>query len=138
MRGQGWGRPLTGATRRRPLCLTLPPAPPASGFSLSFTFHAGWPACLACLALFGLVTAGLYLLPVAHTPDRFRVPLFPATPALGILFTVHLIGSLGWPAYVRFGVWMMAGLALYACYGVQGAEERERQHLRCGCGSSRC
>lgn len=52
------------------------------------------------------------------------------TPALGLLFTVHLIGSLGWPAYVRFGVWMAAGLLVYALFGVHGAEEREREHIR--------
>lgn len=52
------------------------------------------------------------------------------TPALGLLFTVHLICSLGWPAYVRFGVWMAAGLLVYALSGVHGAEECERQHIR--------
>ena len=72
----------------------------------------------------------LYLLPIMHIPQRFQVPLFPITPSLGILFTVHLIGSLGWPAYVRFGVWMAAGLASYALYGVHGAEQREQEHNR--------
>lgn len=62
------------------------PAP--AGFSLSYTFDAGWPAVLAFLLLFGLAAGSLYLLPVRHVPEKFRVPLFPATPSLGILFTV--------------------------------------------------
>lgn len=40
---------------------------------------------------------------------------------------MHLIGSLGWPAYVRFGVWLAVGLLIYGLYGAQAAEERERQ-----------
>lgn len=48
---------------------------------------------------------------------------------------MHLIGSLGWLAYVRFGVWMAIGLALYALYGVHGAEQREREHARWAVGS---
>ena len=58
------------------------------------------------------------------------MPLFPLTPALGIGFNIHLIGLLGWPAYVRFVAWMVAGLALYACYSVHGTEQRELEHLR--------
>jgi hypothetical protein len=82
------------------------------------------------LALFACTALSLKLLPIRHTPQRFQVPFFPFTPALGILFTMHLIGSLGWPAYVRFGVWMLAGCASYALYGVHGAEQREIEHNR--------
>ncbi|EFN50706.1 hypothetical protein CHLNCDRAFT_7483, partial [Chlorella variabilis] len=90
----------------------------ALGFSLSFTFSAPWAAVAAFLGLFLAIMASLKLLPVQHVPQRFQVPLFPFTPALGILFTIYLVCSLGWPAYVRFGAWMVAGLAVYALYGV--------------------
>ena len=103
---------------------------PAAGFSLSFTFGAPWPALLSFGLLFLGTVASLYLLKSQHTPERFQVPLFPLTPCLGILFTIHLICSLGWPAYVRFGVWMVLGLGIYALYGVHGAEQREREHAR--------
>lgn len=73
-----------------------------AGFSISFTFGARWSIVLLFLLLFLAVMGSLFLLPVRHTPERFQVPLFPVTPALGILFTIHLIGSLGWPAYVRW------------------------------------
>lgn len=84
----------------------------------------------AFLGLFLAIMASLKLLPVQHVPQRFQVPLFPFTPALGILFTIYLVCSLGWPAYVRFGAWMVAGLAVYALYGVHGAEQREMEHNR--------
>lgn len=104
---------------------------PPAGFTLSFTLGAGWPAYTTFLLLYAALVLGLHLLlPVAHVPARFRVPLFPATPAAGVLLTVHLFGSLGVPAYIRFGVWVALGLAIYACLGVHGAEEAERQHLR--------
>ncbi|KAI7841378.1 hypothetical protein COHA_004996 [Chlorella ohadii] len=121
-------QPGSGSSARPVLAALLAMILLAAGFSLSFTFDAGWPAVLVFLLLFFLAAGCLYLLPVRHVPEKFRVPLFPATPCLGILFTVHLIGSLGWLAYVRFGVWMALGLALYALYGVHGAEQREREH----------
>lgn len=58
------------------------------------------------------------------------MPLSPLSPALGVLFTVHLIGSLGWMAYVRFVVWMLLGLVIYAGYGVHAADEREHLEAR--------
>lgn len=102
----------------------------AVGFAASFALGARWTVVLTFLLLFIAVAACLAFLPIRHTPERFRVPLFPLTPCLGILANVHLISSLGWPAYVRFGVWMAAGLAIYALYGVHGAELRELEHQR--------
>lgn len=64
-------------------------------------------------------------------PSTLLPPHLPAQWPLPTA-QVHLLGSLGWLAYVRFGVWMVLGLALYALYGVHGAEQREREHARCG------
>ncbi|KAL4420141.1 hypothetical protein ABPG77_010357 [Micractinium sp. CCAP 211/92] len=102
----------------------------AIGFSVAFTFSARWGIVLLCLLLFAAITASLLALPIKHTPERFQVPFFPLTPACGIGFPILLTASLGWPAYVRFGAWMLAGLAVYALYGVHGAEQRELEHLR--------
>ena len=41
-----------------------------------------------------------------HTPTGFKVPLSPVTPAVGMISTLFLIGSLGFLAYIRFGVWL--------------------------------
>lgn len=31
---------------------------------------------------------------------------------------------------MRFGAWVLAGLGVYALYGVHGSEQRELEHLR--------
>lgn len=93
--------------------------------SLTYTWAAPW-SVVAALGVTWLALAGsLFLLPVVWTPSRFAVPLFPATPALGVLATTHLICSLGWPAYVRFAVWMVVGAAIYTVYGAHAAEAKE-------------
>lgn len=99
---------------------------PAGG-SLSFTYAAPGLVVLLFLLLWLAATLSLLLLPIAHVPPRFRVPLFPLTPSLGVISTVHLMCSLGWPAYVRFAVWVLAGLAIYFLYGAPAAEERDVQ-----------
>lgn len=45
------------------------------------------------------------MLPVRYVPSTYRCPLSPWLPSLGVLACLHLIGSLGWPAYVRWIVW---------------------------------
>ena len=67
---------------------------------------------------------------VVRAPARFSVPLFPVTPALGVFFTVHLVCSLGWPAYVRFAVWMGIGGAVYGLYSARAAEQHEGEVKR--------
>jgi APA family basic amino acid/polyamine antiporter len=123
--------PSNGAVQRPPRCCTAGlllqglPVALCAAFSLSFTFAASWP--LVALSLLGwlLATLSCYRLPIAYHPKSFQMPLFPLSPALGVLITVHLIGSLGWPAYVRFGVWMAAGMVIYCLYGIHAAEEKE-------------
>ena len=63
-------------------------------------------------------TASFLMLPVRHTPTKFKVPLSPLLPSAGMLSCLHLIGSLGWPAYVRWLVWFLLGTAVYLCYGL--------------------
>jgi len=39
-------------------------------------------------------------------------------------------GSLGWPAYVRFGAWMALSVVVYCCYSVHSADARQHAVLR--------
>lgn len=55
----------------------------------------------------------------------FKVPFFPITPALGMIFTIHLLCSLGLMAYIRFTVWMLIGALIYVLYGAPSAERFE-------------
>lgn len=70
-----------------------------------------------------MVVASFLLLPIQYTPSTFKVPCIPVLPCIGMLATLHLIGSLGWPAYVRWVVWFVIGTAIYVGYGMwQSAE----------------
>lgn len=53
-------------------------------------------------------------------PERargFRTPWVPLVPLLGILSCLYLMTGLPLVAWIRFGVWLIAGLAFYLAYG---------------------
>ena len=52
-----------------------------------------------------------------HTPRPFRVPWVPWLPMLGILFCLGLLAGLGVYTWVRLGIWIAIGLAIYFLYG---------------------
>jgi basic amino acid/polyamine antiporter, APA family len=51
------------------------------------------------------------------TPRPFRVPWVPWLPMLGILFCLGLLAGLGVYTWVRLGIWIAIGLAIYFLYG---------------------
>ncbi len=50
-------------------------------------------------------------------PRTFRLPLMPVVPAFGVLASGFLMLQLHWETWVRFGVWLLIGLAIYFFYG---------------------
>ncbi|MFI5633591.1 amino acid permease [Streptomyces sp. NPDC051664] len=46
----------------------------------------------------------------------FRVPLYPFSPILGVLFCLYLMYGTGWATWVQFAVFLVAGAAVYAGY----------------------
>ena len=52
-----------------------------------------------------------------HTPRPFRAPWVPWLPMLGILFCLGLLAGLGVYTWVRLGIWIAIGLAIYFLYG---------------------
>ena len=52
-----------------------------------------------------------------HTPRPFRAPWVPWLPTLGILFCLGLLAGLGVYTWVRLGIWIAIGLAIYFLYG---------------------
>src|SRR6478735_4273533 len=50
-------------------------------------------------------------------PRTFRLPLMPVIPAFGVLASAFLMLQLHWETWVRFGVWLVVGLAIYFGYG---------------------
>jgi APA family basic amino acid/polyamine antiporter len=74
---------------------------------------------IGTLFAFVLVCAGVIILRYTD-PDRpraFRTPFVPLVPLLGIAMCVYLMLGLPAVTWIRFGVWLAAGLVLYLAYG---------------------
>jgi basic amino acid/polyamine antiporter, APA family len=71
------------------------------------------------LFAFVLVSAGVIVLRRARPdlPRGFRTPLVPLLPVASVCACVWLMVNLTVITWVRFGVWMIAGIAIYLGYG---------------------
>ena len=74
---------------------------------------------IGTLFAFILVCAGVIILRVKdpHRHRPFQAPGGLLTPVLGICFCAYLMLGLGGLSWVRFGVWLVVGLAIYLLYG---------------------
>lgn len=82
------------------------------------------------LVMWAAATASFHQLPPRYTPTVFSCPLVPWLPSLGALACLHLIGSLGWPAYVRWGIWFVLGCGVYFGYGIHHSQVRYLSSLK--------
>ncbi|SDQ70086.1 basic amino acid/polyamine antiporter, APA family [Curtobacterium sp. UNCCL20] len=74
---------------------------------------------IGTLVAFALVNVSVIILRRTR-PElerSYRVPLFPVVPILGALCCVLLAVFLGVGTWIAFGIWMVAGAALYLAYG---------------------
>jgi APA family basic amino acid/polyamine antiporter len=74
---------------------------------------------IGTLFAFVLVAVGILVLR-KRDPDRprpFRTPWVPMVPLLGIASCLYLMLGLPWITWVRFGLWLAIGLAVYFLYG---------------------
>jgi APA family basic amino acid/polyamine antiporter len=74
---------------------------------------------IGTLFAFFLVNAGVIVLR-RTAPDLergFRVPLVPLFPLIGMALCVFLMTYLEGLTWLRFGIWMIAGLVIYFAYG---------------------
>jgi len=73
--------------------------------------------------LFGFlfVSAGVIILRKTRpeVERRFRTPGVPFTPLITMAFCFYLMYSLPTGTWLRFGGWLLAGLAIYFAYGVR-------------------
>lgn len=76
---------------------------------------------LAFIVVSGAVIVLRYRSP--DIPRTFKTPLMPALPLVGIAFSVWLISKLDPATWLRFGVWFLLGVVVYAAYGYR------RSHL---------
>jgi basic amino acid/polyamine antiporter, APA family len=82
---------------------------------------------IGTLSAFVIVCAGIIVLRWRdpHRPRPFRTPWVPLVPLLGIVACLYLMLGLPTTAWIRFGVWLVVGMALFAIYGYR--------HSRLGC-----
>jgi basic amino acid/polyamine antiporter, APA family len=74
---------------------------------------------IGTLFAFVLVNIGVIVLRRTR-PDMergFRVPLVPYVPIIGCLLCGYLMYKLPGITWLRFGIWMAFGLAIYFVYG---------------------
>jgi APA family basic amino acid/polyamine antiporter len=79
---------------------------------------------IGTLFAFVLVSIGVIVLRYRE-PQRhrgFRVPLGPIIPTLSILFCLLLMAGLPARTWVRFFVWLIIGLCVYAAYSRKRSE----------------
>jgi basic amino acid/polyamine antiporter, APA family len=87
---------------------------------------------IGTLFAFLLVSLGVIALRRSDPGQKrpFRVPGYPFTPIISALACLALMLGLGASAWVRFGVWLAAGMLIYALYGYRSSR------LRAGSSSS--
>jgi APA family basic amino acid/polyamine antiporter len=78
--------------------------------------------------LFAFVLLNLGVIILRRTrpdmPRPYKVPFSPWFPILGILFAVYLMKDLPMATWVRFILWLAAGLLIYALYGYRNSRLR--------------
>src|SRR5207253_9985703 len=73
---------------------------------------------IGTLFAFILVCAGIIILRKSNpeVPRKFKTPLVPLVPILGIIVCGAMVFGLGWPNWVRLGIWMAIGFIIYFGY----------------------
>ncbi len=81
---------------------------------------------IGTLAAFAIVCAGVLVLRVANpTAVRpFRAPLLPMFSIAGAAACLYLVTGLELATWIRYGVWFLVGLAVYALYGFRNSRLR--------------
>ena len=94
---------------------------------------------IGTLFAFVLVNLGVIILrrtrPEMHRP--FKVPLVPWVPLIGVGLTVYLMSDLPRATWIRFGLWLGAGILIYAFYGYRHSRLRQGEVPEAASGQQR-
>jgi APA family basic amino acid/polyamine antiporter len=74
---------------------------------------------IGTLFAFLLVCIGIWVLRKRepNRPRAFKTPLVPLVPILGVISCVYLMLGLPRITWIRFGLWLLAGMVVYFFYG---------------------
>jgi basic amino acid/polyamine antiporter, APA family len=78
---------------------------------------------IGTLAAFSIVCAGVFVLRIVNpTAERpFRAPLLPFFSIAGTAVCLYLITGLQVATWVRYGIWFVVGVCVYALYGFRNS-----------------
>ena len=79
---------------------------------------------IGTLFAFAIVCAGVFVLRITQ-PDvsrPFKTPAVYVVASLGVLSSVFLMLGLPFDTWLRFGIWLVVGLFVYALYGVRHSQ----------------
>ena len=86
---------------------------------------------IGTLFAFILVSIGVWVMRVREPslPRPFRVPALPVVSTLGAVLCAAMVFGLGWPNWLRLGVWLVIGLAIYFGYSMKhSVVDRAAEH----------
>jgi len=74
---------------------------------------------IGTLFAFSLVCIGIWVLRrrEPNRPRAFKTPWVPVVPILGVLSCAYLMLGLPWITWLRFALWLLAGMVVYFLYG---------------------
>jgi APA family basic amino acid/polyamine antiporter len=81
---------------------------------------------IGTLFAFVLVNIGVIILRRTRPdmPRPYRVPFSPWVPLLGVAFAVYLMADLPLGTWIRFVIWLAAGVLIYVLYGYRNSRVR--------------
>uniref|UniRef100_A0A1D1Y5E5 Cationic amino acid transporter 5 n=1 Tax=Anthurium amnicola TaxID=1678845 RepID=A0A1D1Y5E5_9ARAE len=90
--------------------------------------YSGWLGYAVAVPVWFLATLGLAVcVPQQRAPRVWGAPLVPWLPSLSIATNLFLMGSLGYQAFVRFGICMVALMAYYLLVGLHATYDVDQE-----------
>ncbi|KAK4875441.1 hypothetical protein RN001_011863 [Aquatica leii] len=88
-------------------------------------------ALVSVIGLFMILSSmSMAAQPNSQTILKFKVPLVPLIPLLSILVNIYLMLMLDFHTWIRFGVWMVVGFAIYGLYGIPNSLKDVTNYMR--------